>query len=183
MQGAGNNLKLCKSQGYKLSSTRYVSLVNADPLHFRSPKKSGGGMEGLCTRVQNVGKTRLPLGSVGLWATFFPLRLYVIFDFKTRHLFPVIFLLLGNGRINFGLIRNFDVTTSYFSMDRVAVQENVTSHAYRTAPEMTPAVVPAWRQHIQLLWQCNMAAFTKAEVETYGCYTNAIWIPDPRMWG
>ena len=50
----------------------------------------------------------------------------------------------------------FDVTTSYFSVDRVAVQENVTSHAYRTAPEMTPAVVPTWRQHIQLLWQCNM---------------------------
>jgi hypothetical protein len=82
-----------------------VILDNGDPLHVRSPKKSGGGMEGLCAWMQSVGKTRLSLGSVGLWATFSPLRLYVIFDFKTRHLFLVIFLLLGNVCISVGLIR------------------------------------------------------------------------------
>jgi len=84
-----------------------VILDNGDPLHVRSPERSGGGMECLCTLIQSAGKTRLSLGSAGLWATFFPVRLYVIFDFKTRHLFPVIFLLLGNIRINFSLIRNF----------------------------------------------------------------------------
>ena len=73
----------------------------------------------------------------------------------------------------------FDVTTSYLTVDR---QENVTSHAYRTVPEMTSVVVSTWRQHIQLLWKCNMAAFTIAEVDTYGRYTNAIWIPNPLMW-
>ena len=52
---------------------------------------------------------------------------------------------------------SFDVTTSYLTVDR---QENVTSHAYCTVPEMTSGVVSTWRQHIQLLWQCNMAAFT-----------------------
>ena len=54
------------------------------------------------------------------------------------------------------VLQIFDVTTSYLTVDR---QENVTSHAYRTVPEMTSGVVSTWRQHIQLLWQCNMAAF------------------------
>jgi hypothetical protein len=44
-------------------------------------------------------------GSIGLWAVLFSLRLYVIFDFRTRNLYPVIFLLLENVRSNFGLIR------------------------------------------------------------------------------
>lgn len=44
-------------------------------------------------------------GSIGVWAAIFSLRLYVIFDFRMRNLYPVIFVLLENIRSSFGLMR------------------------------------------------------------------------------
>jgi len=84
-------------------------------------------MEGLCTRMQSVGKTKLSLGSVGLWATFFPLRLYVMFDFETRHFFPVFCItVLGNAHINFDLIRrNF---LSLLVLPNVYIRDAIMHH-------------------------------------------------------